>query len=145
MGMTTLRLLGLLPVAALLVGCGGHATRPADATSPVITRVADPRVPYPLADVTGRLTLRDDCLMIGDQVVFWPAGTSWDETKQEVVFAGDFAKAANARLDAEFTGGGGVFDVDSTVDLLAARSEAALRSCIVKTDASSALLAYPDV
>jgi hypothetical protein len=85
--------------AILLLGCGtdsGHSS--AEAATAVITRVADAKIPYPTARLSGRLSLRDGCLMIGDGVVFWPAETSWNDAKREVAFGGDFHGSPNSRL-----------------------------------------------
>lgn len=137
--------LGPLTLAMLLVGCGTQAANSsAGVASPVITRVADSNIPYPLAELSGRLSLRDGCLMIGDGVLFWPAETSWDGAKREVVFGGDFHGSPNARVDSTFTGGGGVFALEDHLSgVLSTGAEAALRECINKTGATHALLAYP--
>ena len=37
---------------------------------------------------TGRLSLIDGCLLLGDSVVVWEEGTSWDPDHQEVVLSG---------------------------------------------------------
>lgn len=82
--------------------------------------------------------------MIGDGVVFWPAGTSWDAVHREVVFGGDFRGSPNAPVDSTFTGGGGVFALEDDLrGVLSTGSEAALRECVNKTGATNALLAYP--
>lgn len=137
--------LNLLTLAILLLACGtGTADSSAEATSPVITRVADSKIPYPAASLSGRFSLRDGCLMIGDGVVFWPAGTTWDAAQREVVFGGDFRGSPNARVDSTFTGGGGVFALgDDLSGVLGSDSEAALRACIERTGAMTALMVYP--
>jgi hypothetical protein len=147
MNMRRLRGLGLLTLAAImLVGCGTHSEKSsAKAAGPVIARVSDSKIPYPAASVSGRLSLRDDCLMIGDGVVFWPAGTSWDDAKREVVFGGEFHGSPNARVDATFTGGGGMVALEDDLSrVLSPDAEAALRECTKKTNATHALLAYPE-
>jgi hypothetical protein len=145
-GVRTLKGVNLLVLATLLFGCGTHAAAsPAGPSSPVITRVADAEIPLPLATVSGRLSLRHGCLMIGEGVVFWPAGTSWDNAKREVVFGGDFRGSPNAPTDSAFTGGGGLWDLhDDMSGVLDPEAEAALRDCISKTGATHVLLAYPD-
>lgn len=146
MSMRMLGGLNLLTLGILLFACGtGTADSSAEATSPVITRVADSKIPYPAASLSGRLYLRDGCLMIGDGVVFWPAGTSWDAAHREVVFGGDFRGSPNARVDSTFTGGGGVFALEDDLSgVLSSDSEAAMRECINKTGATKALLVYPE-
>jgi len=112
---------------------------------PVITRVADSKIPYPAGSLHGRLSLREGCLMMGDGVVFWPAGTSWDDAKREVVFGGDFHGSPNARLDATFTGGGGIVALEDDLSrTLSTGAAAALRECIDRTGATHAVLAYPE-
>ncbi|MGI8522391.1 MAG: hypothetical protein ACR2K3_03640 [Nocardioides sp.] len=137
--------LGLLTLTMLLLGCSsGTSVSSAKIPSPVITRVADSRIPYPAALVTGRLALHDGCLMIGTGVVFWPAGTSWDDGRREVVFRADFRGSPNASVDSSFTGGGGLFDGnDDLSGVLSADAEAVLRECLSKTGATHALLIYP--
>ncbi|MEN8706053.1 MAG: hypothetical protein ABF306_07950 [Nocardioides marinisabuli] len=144
--MTSLRGLGLLTLAILLLGSGAvMADSSHGAASPVITRVADPKIPYPTAGVSGRLNLREGCLMIGQGVVFWPPGTSWDDSRREVVFGGDFRASPNAVVDSIFTGGGGTFALEDDLNgVTMADAEAALRECINKTGATHALLAYPE-
>lgn len=144
--MERLRGLSLLTLALLLLACGtGTADSSVEATSPVITRVADTGIPYPAASLSGRLSLRDGCLMIGDGVVFWPAGTSWDAARREVVFGGDFRGSPNAPVDSTFTGGGGIFALEDDLSgVLSTESEAALRACTHRTGATTALLAYPE-
>ncbi|MEP7739670.1 hypothetical protein ABKW28_18655 [Nocardioides sp. 31GB23] len=144
--MTSLRGLGLVTLAILLLGFGAVMADSSDgAASPVITRVADPKIPYPTAGISGRLDLREGCLMIGQSVVFWPPGTSWDESRREVVFEGDFQGSPNALVDSIFTGGGGTFAWrDDLNGVLIGDAEVALRECINKTGATHALLAYPE-
>jgi hypothetical protein len=82
--------------------------------------------------------------MVGRNVAFWPAGTSWDDARREVVFGGDFAGAPNVAVDSRFTGGGGLFEADDDVSgVLTTDARVALRDCLSKTGATSALLAYP--
>ena len=59
-----------------------------------VVAVSRPGAAYPMALVQGNLNLRGDCMMLGNAVVFWPAGTSWDDENQSVVFSGDFDGAA---------------------------------------------------
>lgn len=89
--------------------------------------------------------MRDGCLMIGEGVVFWPAGTSWDEAKHEVEFGGDFNGSPSARVGSTFDGGGGLFDVEGDMSgVLSTHAEIALRECLDLTGATRTLLAYPD-
>ena len=62
---------------------------PSEATGVVDGPVVAVSMPgYPMALVQGTLTLRGDCLMLGNAVVFWPAGTF--EYWQAWVFIGVF-------------------------------------------------------
>jgi hypothetical protein len=145
--MRSLRGHGLVALAAvLLVGCGTDGGNSSiEAAGPVITRVVDSKIPYPSAGLSGRLSLRDGCLMLGEGVVFWPAGTSWDGARGEVVFGGDFHGSPNARVDVTFTGGGGLVALEDDLSgLLSKDAEATLRECINKTGATHAVLAYPE-
>ena len=144
-GMRTPKGLGLLTLAMLLLGCGTHAmASTVGASNPVITRAASAEVPDPLATVSGRLSQRHGCLMIGDGVVFWPAGTTWDGSHREVVFGGDFRGSPHAPTGRTFTGGGGLWDPrDDMSGVVDSRAEAALEECVAKTGATQVVLAYP--
>ena len=96
---------------------------------------------YPMALVQGNLNLRGACLMLGDAVVFWPAGTSWDAKSRSVVFSGDFDGAVP--VGSHFVGGGGVYSPDN--DFLRGLGPAGdvLRDCVAATGARDLTLAYP--
>ena len=54
--MGKLRGLTLLTLALLLLGCGADAAgSSAEAANPVLTRVADSKIPYPAGGIGGRL------------------------------------------------------------------------------------------
>lgn len=134
-------------LATVVVAVGlAFALRPesSEATGVVdgpVVAVSWPGTAYPNALVQGNLNLRGDCMMLGDAVVFWPVGTSWDAETQSVVFSGDFAGAAP--LGSHFVGGGGVFPSDE--DFLGPLGAAGdvLRDCVVTTGAQGLTLAYP--
>ena len=94
-----------------------------------------------MALVQGNLDLRGDCMMLGNAVVFWPAGTSWDDESQSVVFSGDFDGAAP--VGSHFVGSGGVYTSDD--DFLRGLGAAGdvLRDCVAATGARNLTLAYP--
>lgn len=121
---------------------------PSEATGVVdgpVVAVSRPGSAYPMALVQGGLSLRDDCLMLGNAVVFWPAGTAWDAENRSVVFAGDFEGAPNATVGSHFVGGGGYFtSTDGFLGGLGAAGDV-LRGCLTATGARAVLLAYPDV
>jgi hypothetical protein len=85
------KVLGLPTLSMLLFGCGTDAADfSASQSNPVITRVADAKIPYPVASVSGRLSLRRNCLMIGEGFVFWrarPGTTRNAESSSEQTFA----------------------------------------------------------
>lgn len=144
MSVRTGRRLGLLFCSVWLMGCAASGAGSSTNADPVITRVADPRIPYPLGKVDGRLSLREGCLMINGGVVFWPAGTTWDGENRVVRFGGDFQGAAPAPVDAHFTGGGGVWDAgDDMSGVLDKDAEAAIRGCMARTGATAAIFVYP--
>jgi hypothetical protein len=128
-----------LPGAAL-TACGGHAS--AD-DGPVITRVANPDLPYPLASVNARLSLRAGCLMLGPSVVFWPSATSWDANTREVVFGGKSHGADRARVGSMFRGGSGAFDLADLADVVDKDGVAALGKCLDRTGTTRVMFAYP--
>ena len=128
-----------------LMGCAVSGAESSTNADPVITRVADPSIPYPLAKVEGRLSLREGCLMINGGVAFWPAGTVWDAESRLVRFGGDFHGAAPAPVDARLTGGGGVWDAaDDMSGVLDKDAESRIRDCMARTGATGAVLVYPD-
>ena len=115
---------------------------PSEATGVVdgpVVAVSSPG--QPMADVWGGLNLHGDCLMLGDAVVFWPSGTSWDAESQSVVFSGDFDGAVS--VGSHFEGGGGFYS--PTDDFLGALGAAGdvLRDCVAATGARDLVFAYP--
>ena len=120
------------------------ALQEASGSPVIVTRVQDPASPYPGAQVHGRLTLRNGCLIFGDGVVFWPAETGWDSERQAVTFGGDFEGAPPASINTMFKGGGGVYEASDLVGgLLSDGSLAALDDCLKKLGTDRLVLAYP--
>lgn len=146
---STVRWLLRLGIGVAIVGIAVVLTlalrpAPSKATGVVdgpVVAVSSPGAYYPNALVGGGLSLRGDCLMLGDAVVFWPAGTSWDAESQSVVFSGDFAGAVS--VGSHFVGGGGVYS--PTDDFLRGLGPAGdvLRDCVAATGARDLTLAYP--
>jgi hypothetical protein len=68
------------------------------------------RQSWPLAGVTGQLTMERGCLLLAGSPVYWPNGTSWDATTREVVFSDGTRLGVGSIL----SGGGGAH---STTDL----------------------------
>lgn len=131
--------LWLLPCSGVLLGCA--TSEPANSDDPVITRVVDARIPVPAAGIEGRLSIREGCLMIDDAVVFWPAGTTWDDHERRVIFE----DGSSASVDADFTGGGGSWGLgDDLSGVLDQDAEAAVRDCMTRSGATSAVLTYPE-
>ena len=127
------------------MGCGVSGAEPSANAGPVITFVKDPRSPYPLAQVEGRLSLQQGCLLIDGTIAVWPGGTTWDADNRQVLFSGDFHRADPAPVDAHFSGGGGTFEPGD--DLSGARNndtEAAIRDCMARTRATRATFVYPE-
>lgn len=58
---------------------------------------------YPAAEVAGRLSLNEGCLLVGGSVAFWADGTSWDAKTQSVVFE----SGNRVTVGQQFSGGGG--------------------------------------
>jgi hypothetical protein len=106
---------------------------------PVIT-ADEPWNGYPGAQVDGLLVLRDDCLLLGDDIVFWPYGTTWDATAQAVVFVGH----PPAPVGEVFKGGGGEYGPEVDFEsLVGTEAGDAIRSCLRKTDSPGVLVATP--
>jgi hypothetical protein len=135
---------GLATVAvavALTTALRPETSRATGVVDGPVVAVSRPGAPLPLASVRGDLTLRGDCMMLGDAVVFWPAGTSWDEEARSVRFSGDFD--GSAPVGSRFEGGGGVFSSDDEfVRDLGAAGEV-LQDCLAATGTEALVLAYP--
>lgn len=101
---------------------------------PVITF---PRVmeAWPDALVSGRLTLKADCLLLHDNVVIWPLETKWDETSRAVISA----TGQVAAVGEQFTGGGGLAGAD--LETLSEEGRAAVNDCLDRTGAGGVTVA----
>jgi hypothetical protein len=92
-----------LMVCALSVGGCGDAESALDASSPVIAAVEAPR-DTPAAAYDGAVIGEEGgCLVIGDEVVVWGVGTTWDEDSSEVVLPSGQRLAVGDQV----SGGGG--------------------------------------
>ena len=106
---------------------------------PVITP-AEPWESYPLAEVGGDLVLREGCLLLGDELVFWPHGTTFDESAGSVVFA----DGPSAVVGTSFTGGGGHYPAGTDFTAwLGAETGEAISACQQSTGVSGVVFAYP--
>lgn len=135
---------GAIIVALLLQmsACGADGAAPESADSvdgPVITP-AEPWESYPLAEVGGDLVLREGCLLLGDELVFWPHGTTFDESAGSVVFA----DGPSAVVGTSFTGGGGHYPAGTDFSAwLGAETGEAISACQQSTGVSGVVFAYP--
>lgn len=98
---------------------------------------------YPDARVEGSLNLRDGCLLLGESVVYWPAGTSWDAEGQAITFSGDFEGAPPVRVDSWFNGGGGFVALTDDYATQLGHAGERVRTCVAKTGATQIVFAYP--
>ena len=106
---------------------------------PVITPSKDLNT-YPLAEIHATLTLRKGCLLLGGSVVFWPLGTTWDASTQEVRYEDGGA----APVGKPFVGGGGVYSLDDIRGWLDAEPAGAIEDCMERTGSDGAVFAYLD-
>jgi hypothetical protein len=134
-------LLGVAPVLLILAACGA-ATGDAGGTihGPVIT-AAKKWNDAPTAGVTGKLELDAGCILLRDDVVFWPQGTTWDEQKKAV----QLTDGTRAEIGQRFHGGGGEYDPDADFADLLDSTDAATRiaRCLDQTGAEDVLLLTP--
>lgn len=93
---------------------------------------------YPTAEITGQLRLIEGCLLIGESVVFWSAGTSWDAENQAV----EFEDAELVHVGDNFSGGGGHYS-RGDLDGLDGVDAAAVSACLRRTGADDAVIATP--
>lgn len=93
---------------------------------------------YPTAQITGQLRLVRGCLLIGESVAFWAAGTSWDAARQEV----ELEDAAAVRVGDDFAGGGGHYS-EAGLDGLGGVDAGAVSACLRRTGADDAVVATP--
>jgi hypothetical protein len=141
--MTLAARLGIMLALLACVGCDTDSSE--GAGDPVITHRQLEETAYPSALIEGTLSLEKGCLLVGDAVVFWPAGSAWDAESQSVTFAGDFEGAAPAKVGTAFRGGGGAFELsDDLTGMLTDQSNSALRECASKTRTDGIVMAYPD-
>ncbi|GAA1761832.1 hypothetical protein GCM10009795_005350 [Nocardioides hankookensis] len=114
--------------------------KPSNDAGPVITAAGDWES-TPAADMRGRLVLKDGCLQIGDDAIFWLHGTRWDQDAQGVVLT-DGSKAIAGR---QFHGGGGVYDTGTDFADLLDSNDAAnkLTECVDRTGGTGVRLLTP--
>lgn len=93
---------------------------------------------YPTAQITGQLRLVQGCLLIGDSVVFWAAGTSWDAENQAV----EFEDAEPVHVGDNFSGGGGHYSAENLDGLHGVDAEA-VSTCLRRTGSDDAVIATP--
>lgn len=110
-------------------------------TGPVIS-TAHAGDDFPLADVTGKLTLSGGCLMLDGSTVFWPAGTRWDPTAEAVVFSAHF-EAPPLEVGDTFTGAGGSYTSDQATAVVGDESRNTLLDCIKLSADHKAVFAVP--
>ena len=131
-----------------LGGCGAGTGAPepgATADLPVVT-FPEEADDFPLAGVEGVLELRQGCLVLGGDVVFWPYGATWDQDAEAVVFsdAPHFEDAASAQVGETFSGGGAYYQ--SPTDFrswLGDEFADLIDGCRSATDISDVVFAYP--
>lgn len=131
------RVVAVLTVLAASAACGNAVGSDSDGGQSPVIAVQDWNA-YPTAEVVGRLSLEEGCLLVGDSVAFWADGTSWDPAHRSVTFdSGEPIKIGD-----QFSGGGGHYsrgdlgglsgvDVDAVID------------CLERTGTNDAVLVVP--
>ncbi|MFM6847473.1 MAG: hypothetical protein ACKOVB_00010 [Terrabacter sp.] len=135
MGVRVVAALGVLGAGAACSSGQGPGTE-GDGQSPVIA-VRDWNS-YPTAEIAGRLSLVDGCLLVGDSVAFWADGTSWDAGGRSVVFE----SGAEVELGGRFSGGGGHYS-EGDLDGLDGVDVTAVLDCLDRTGLVDAVVAVP--
>jgi hypothetical protein len=127
-----------------LTACGSEAASDAGGRSgssaPVITAAND-WDSAPTAEMSGKLTLTAGGLQLGDDPVFWPHGTRWDEADQAVVLR----DGSRIVVGQQFHGGGGAYDVDTDFTDLLGSDDAGdrMNQCVNETHANTVRLLTP--
>lgn len=94
---------------------------------------------WPASIVSGRLTQRQGCLLIGNAVAVFPVGTEW--TPPSV----SFRNGDSVRMGSRVRMGGGWFDVEGvTQESLPIMPVADVRECARLTGATQYVWAAPD-
>lgn len=125
-------------------GAGAEPEAPDTGPLPVITPDAH-WDSVPAAQVSGTVTMRDGCLLLDSEIVFWQHGTRWDQDAEAVVLE----DGTTVQLGKEFTGGGGTYDLrgdgSGTLDmrsLLGNEGGRAIESCSATTGITALVFAY---
>jgi hypothetical protein len=131
----------LAAVVVIQVASGSTDTE-ASIDGPVLA-MEEPPV-RPLALIRGTLVLRDGCLVIGDSVAVWPAGTTWDESTESVTFSDEFDAYPVASVGSVWGGGGGAFPVTyEFVDFVGEDGANWINDCVDQTGATAVVFTYP--
>lgn len=132
---------GLAAVVVVVVGLNVWlATRSDDqsgTTGPVITLPEWNAIPAAL--VRGTLRLERACLLLGDQVVLWPSGSSWNQD-DETVTVGDSTFAMGDFVSG--SGGGYPFG-PNYADPFGDEAYAAAKSCAQRVGANEYVVDFP--
>ena len=125
-------------------GAGAEPEAPDAGPLPVITPDAA-WDSVPEAQVEGPLTLRDGCLLLDSEIVFWQHGTRWDDDAQAVILDDD----TTVEIGEDFTGGGGHYDLrgddSGALDVrgwLGREAGRAIESCSGTTGITALVFAY---
>ncbi len=122
---------GLIAIAwGTCLGCSGDGKQAAGTIDGPLLVSHNEAVDAMAAEVSGRVTMTGDCLVLGTTPVVWPEGTTWDRRTGAV----RLPSGELAQLGAEVTGGGGYYtDLDAVADLYGPLIAEAARPCLGKT------------
>ena len=142
--LVTISTLACLTLSACENEPGQSHASSADSKTPVITTPEEAK-DYPWAGVEGRLELRNGCLVLRGNVVFWPYGATWDEDANAVVFkdAPPFEDAASAPVGAVFSGGGAWYPADADFGSWGPEFANLIEGCQDATNTKAVVYAYP--
>lgn len=95
-------------VVTALAGCGqlgstSEAGSGADVSldGPLLVTSDPPSASADAAPVSGPLSYESGCLRIGDHLVVWPSGTSWDDSAARLTFEGGTEAGVGDQISAE--------------------------------------------
>jgi hypothetical protein len=117
---------GVLACAALLTACSGSSAS-ASLQGPLLVSEGSGKNAM-LVALVGPLTRIGTCIGLGERMVVWPEGVSWDDEQESLVLA----DGAQVPLGGDVYGSGGSMSASAVGSLFGSDAADALRECGVE-------------